>query len=225
VQAKWTLIGLLAGLVLGTGPSVAGADGGTVRYSGQHADRLVTVFTDPTPMRTGLVDVSVLVQDTNSGQALADVPIIISAEPIDHSQQPITVVATAEAATNKLLRAARFDLASPGRWHLEVDVEGYGQKLPIEFDVEVAEGLPPWVEMSLWIGWPLAAISLFGVHQLLVHGRAARLSRRLLPGAAVGAFPKPSKNLPILVPGALDSFVMTPRTDRNTSDSISRTQS
>jgi hypothetical protein len=221
VQAKWTLIGLLAGLVLGVGPSVAAADGGTVRYSGRQADRLVTVFTDPTPLRTGLVDVSVLVQDANSGQALADVPIIISAEPIDHSQQPITVGATVEAATNKLLRAAQFDLASPGRWHLEVDVDGSGQELPIEFDVEVTEGLPAWVEMSLWIGWPLAAIGLFGVHQVLVHRRTARLSRNLRPGVAMGAFPKPSKILPILVPGALDSFVMAPRTDRNTPDSIS----
>jgi hypothetical protein len=172
VQAKWTLIGMLgAGLALGVGPSVAAADGGTVRYSGRQADRVVTVFTDPTPLRTGLVDVSVLVQDANSGQTLADVPIIVHAESIDHSKQRITVAATVEAATNKLLRAAQVDLASPGRWHLEVDVDGSGQKLAIEFDVEVAEGLPPWVEMSLWIGWPLAAIGLFGVHQVLVHRR------------------------------------------------------
>jgi hypothetical protein len=225
VQSKWTSIGLLAGLVLGAVPSSAGADGGTVRYSGRQADRLVTVFTDPTPLRTGLVDVSVLVQDASSDQVITDLPIIVYAEPIDHSKQRTTVTATVEAATNKLLRAVRLDLATPGRWHLEVDVDGTGQKLPIEFDVEVAEGLPPWVEMSLWIGWPLAAIGLFGVHQLLVHRRTARLSRNLRPGTTVGAFSKPRKNSPNLVPGALDSFVMTPRTDRNTPDSISRTQS
>ena len=171
MHAKWTFIGLLVGLVLGVGPSVAVADGGTVRYSGRQADRLVTVFTDPTPLRTGLVDVSVLVQDAKSGQALGDVPVVVSAEPIDHSQQPVAVTATAEAATNKLLRAARFDLPSPGGWHLEVDVDDSGRKATIDFDVEVAEGLPPWFELGLWIGWPLAAIGLFGVHQVLVHRR------------------------------------------------------
>lgn len=200
MQAKWKLIGLLAGLVLGARPSAAGADGGAVRYSGRQADRLVTVFTDPTPLRTGLVDVSVLVQDADSGQTLVGVPIIVHAEPIDHSNQRITVGATAEAATNKLLRAARFDLPSPGKWHLEVDVDGAGQKLPIEFDVEVTEGLPAWFEMSLWIGWPLAAIGLFGVHQVLVHRRSARLACNLRPGVARPLFQNLQKFCQILSP-------------------------
>jgi hypothetical protein len=172
VPGKLTAIGLLATwLALGAELSVAAADGGTVRYSERRDDRLVTVFTAPTPLRTGVVDVSVLLQDANSGKPLLDVPVMVHAEPVDHAEQRISMPATTEAATNKLLRAAQFDLTAPGRWHVEVAVDGLRPEAPIEFDLDVAESLPPWVETSLWIGWPLAAIALFAVHQFLVHRR------------------------------------------------------
>src|SRR6202162_2952447 len=67
VCGKLTAIGLLVTwLILGSEVSVASADGGAVRYSERHDDRLITVFTDPTPLRAGIVDVSVLIQDANS---------------------------------------------------------------------------------------------------------------------------------------------------------------
>jgi hypothetical protein len=178
VPGKLTAIGLLATwLALGAEVSVATADGGAVRYSERRGGRLVTVFTAPTPLRTGVVDVSVLLQDANSGKPLLDVPVMVHAERIDHEQR-ISIPATTEAATNKLLRAAQIDLTAPGRWHLEVVVEGSSPGPPIGFDVEVAEALPPWVETSLWIGWPLAAIALFAAHQFLVRRRPQALRKR-----------------------------------------------
>jgi hypothetical protein len=177
VRTLLTIVGLLTcWLSLRTEPSVAKADGGTVRYLERHGDRLITVFTDPTPMRTGIVDVSVLLQDAESGKPLLDVPVAVRADRIDHIQQRTSAPATIEAATNKLLRAAPLNLTLPGRWHLEIEIEGLGR--PIGFDVEVADALPPWMAMSLWIGWPLAAISLFVMHQILVHRRSVQRARR-----------------------------------------------
>jgi hypothetical protein len=185
VPGKLTAIGLLATwLALGAELSVATADGGAVRYSERRDDRLVTVFTAPTPLRTGVVDVSVLLQDASSGKPLLDGPVMVRAERIDHAQARISIPATTEAATNKLLRAAQLDLATAGPWHVEVVVEGLGPGAPIEFDVEVAESLPPWVETSLWIGWPLAAIAFFAVHQFLVCRRPRAVRKRAgLPGS------------------------------------------
>jgi len=37
-------------------------DAGAVRVSQRHGNRQITVFTDPTPLRAGPVDVSILVQ-------------------------------------------------------------------------------------------------------------------------------------------------------------------
>jgi hypothetical protein len=181
VHAKLTVIGIGAWLALGAELSVVSADGGAVRYSARRGDRLVTVFTDPTPLRTGVIDVSVLIQDPDSGKPLLDVPVMVHAERIDHEQKQTSAPATTEAATNKLLRAARLNLAEPGWWRLEVVLEAAEQGPPIRFDVEVGEGMPPWVEASLWIGWPLAAIALFAIHQFLVRRRHHPSTRSALP--------------------------------------------
>jgi hypothetical protein len=160
-----------AWLALGAGASVALGDGGVVRFSGRRDDRLITVFTAPTPLRTGLVDVSVMVQEADSGRPRPDIPIVVHAHPIHQVQERISVPATSEAATNKLLRAAGLELSEPGWWHVEVVVPSLGPGPPIDFDVEVAEALPPWLDLSLWIGWPLVAIGCFALHQWLVHRR------------------------------------------------------
>ena len=156
--------------------SVAWADGGTVRYSGRCGDRLITVFTDPTPPRSGLVDVSVLIQEASSGKPRPDIPVIVEAQRVDHPQKQIRAPATSEAATNKLLRAAQLDLAA-GRWHLDIVVENSGLVSPPEFDLDVAEGLPAWIQMGFWIGWPFLAIGLFVMHQFLVRRRSQSTTR------------------------------------------------
>ena len=151
--------------------SVAWGDGGALRFSGRRDGRLITVFTAPTPLRVGTVDISVLVQDADSSRPLPDVPIVVNAHAVLCPQGRIRAPATTEAATNKLLCAARLELSEPGRWHVEVIVQGSSQGPPIGFDVEVAEALPPWFHLSLWIGWPLVPIGFFAVHQLRVQRR------------------------------------------------------
>jgi hypothetical protein len=190
VGGKSAIIGTLsAWLALGAGVSVASGDGGDVRYSGRHGDRQITVFTAPTPLRSGVVDVSVLVQDVNTGKTLPDVPVAVSAHSIRHPQKRIRSPATTDAATNKLLRAAQLPLSEPGPWHLEVAVEDYGQEPSIGFDVEIADALPPWVQTGLWIGWPLAAIAIFVLHQLLVRRRQARNSSEGQASSSLTTFP------------------------------------
>ncbi|HEV3303583.1 MAG TPA: hypothetical protein VG055_28285, partial [Planctomycetaceae bacterium] len=76
-------------LALGAETSVARADGGTLRYSGRCGDRLITVFTDPTPPRAGLMDVSVLIQEASSGKPRPDVPVTVQAHLVDHPQEQI----------------------------------------------------------------------------------------------------------------------------------------
>jgi hypothetical protein len=172
VSGKLIAIGLLAAwLILGAAISVSSADGGVVRYSERHGDRLITVFTNPTPLRAGIVDISVLIQDADSGRPLSNVPVTVSAYPIDNRQGRISSPATTEAATNKLLRAAQLDFSQSGPWHVELAVDGREPASPIGFEVVAVDALPPWVQTSFWIGWPLAAIGLFVVHQFLVRRR------------------------------------------------------
>ena len=83
--------------------------------------------------------------------------------------------ATTEAATNKLFRAAQFELPEPGRWELRVEVEGVHGRAAIGGEIDAAEPLPRWREMWPWIGWPALAIVLFCIHQTL-----ARCAGRLI---------------------------------------------
>jgi hypothetical protein len=147
--------------------SVLWADGGTLRVREKAGGYQVAVFTSPTPLRAGPVDVSVLVQDATTGEHVAEaratVRLTLRAAPALEMEHP----ATAEAATNKLFLAAQVELPQPGCWDVAVRVEGPRGPAVIRCELDAAEPLPRWVEMWPWIAWPGVVVLLFGVHELL----------------------------------------------------------
>jgi len=163
-------------LLLGSWCTAAYGDGGTVCLSGQEGGYRITVFTAPTPFRAGPVDISVLVQD-----ALAEVPVSQTHVTIRLAQPGLPSLeyrATQEAATNKLLRAAQFELPAPGRWRMEVQVEGSGGRAVVSGELDAAEAVPRWRAMWPWFCWPALAVALFSMHQVLTRRRAADGSGR-----------------------------------------------
>jgi hypothetical protein len=126
---------------------------------------LVTVFTAPTPFRAGPVDISVLVQDAVSGEPVPQTPVTVRMT--KPGEIALEYPATLEVATNKLLRAAQFELPQPGRWQLEVQVEGLHGPVLIGDEIEAGEPMPRWRELWPWIALPGLAIILFGIHQVL----------------------------------------------------------
>src|SRR5437016_191900 len=92
------------------------ADGCTVRLSEKKGNYQITVFTAPTPLRAGPVDVSVLVQEAATGELAPEVQVTIKAVRRGSPGVVIHHPATTEAATNKLYHAAIFDLPEPG-WY------------------------------------------------------------------------------------------------------------
>jgi hypothetical protein len=153
-------------------PSLLRADGGTLRLSERRGPYRVSVFTSPTPLRAGTVDVSVLVQDADSGDPVPDVRVRVRATPRGRPAETIEAAATSEAATNKLFRAAVFELPEPGVWQLEVVVEGPHGPASVRLEVEVDEPPPRWLSLWPWFTWPLLVVVLFGVHRLLARRRA-----------------------------------------------------
>src|SRR5438094_524539 len=89
-------------------PGHARADGGMVRLSQRQGGYQITVFTAPTPFRAGPVDVSVLVQDAATGEALPQAQVTVWVAPRGRRGAAVSYAATSEAATNKLLHAALF---------------------------------------------------------------------------------------------------------------------
>jgi hypothetical protein len=153
-------------------PSLAVADGGTVRLSEQKGNYRITVFTAPIPLRAGPVDLSVLVQDADTGELVSEVQVTIKAVRSGSPDIAFRHRATTESATNKLYYAATFDLPEPGWYSVEVFIDGVLGKAQVRFELEAAEPLPSWLAMLPWVGWPVLAILLFSIHQLLVRWRS-----------------------------------------------------
>lgn len=114
------------------------ANGGTVRISGAPVGPwFATVYSSPSPLRTGEVDVSVLVQD--SADRTVDVPIEVEARPLGFEAEVVRRPATRGQATNKLFKAAKFDVDTPGEWEFVVRVapEGVGRSDAVSFRATV----------------------------------------------------------------------------------------
>jgi hypothetical protein len=149
------------------------ADGGAIRLSEKQGGYRITVFTTPTPVRAGPVDISVLVQDAATGEVEPDVRVAIRVTRSGHPDSAVHRPATKDEATNKLYYAAAFDLTKPGWYSVAVCLDGALGVAQVGFEAEAADPLPPWLTVWPWVGWPVLVILLFGMHQLLVR-RASR---------------------------------------------------
>jgi hypothetical protein len=146
-------------------PSTARADGGTLRLAQQQGPYRIAVFTDPTPLRTGPVDVSVLLQDASTGEPFPEVPVLLELTPEDRPEETLRVEAGL-SASNRLFRAATVDLGA-GRWQVAVRVFGPAGEASAQVEMEVGPPPPRWQEVWPWIAWPLIPIGLFALRERL----------------------------------------------------------
>jgi hypothetical protein len=161
----------LAAVLLHT-RGVLHADGGIVRLSEHKGDYRITVFTSPTPLRAGTVDVSVFIQVAVTGEPVSAGRILVRVAPRGRPHEAVSYPATKEAATNKLFQAAVFDLSEPGWWDVEVVVEGLREPVELHFEMEAEDPIPRVWGLMPWIAWPALAILLFCVHQWLVRRKS-----------------------------------------------------
>ncbi len=119
-----TLILPLAALVYGyLAPSAIDMDGDVVRMQAATGPYRISVFTAPDPLPAGPCDVSVLVQNRDSGEAVLDAPVGLAIERPDSANDPPALIpATSEASSIKLLEAGTVDLPHRGQWNLRVTV-------------------------------------------------------------------------------------------------------
>lgn len=150
----------------------ARADGGALRLTETRGDLTVSVFTSPTPLRAGRIDVSVLVQDAATSRMIQHAEVFVSAARFGRRGEVVRRKATAEQAANKLFQAAEFDLPEAGRWKFSIEAAsiltaGPSTAPPLTFEVEVAAPLPQWLALAPWIGWPWLVIAVFAAQRCL----------------------------------------------------------
>jgi hypothetical protein len=160
MKPSLAVVGALLSILFCT--TAARGDGGTVRASETHGTMQVTIFTSPTPLRAGQVDVSVLVQDMPNGATATDAEIEVLVHPVDAPGRTMRQFATVDRAVNKLLRAAEFDVVEPGPTEFTIVVRRQQQpELRVRFEADVAPPLPRWARFWPWFTWPLVVAALF----------------------------------------------------------------
>jgi hypothetical protein len=174
------IIGLLLLLSFILHPSsFVRADGGALRLRERAGGYQIAVFSSPTPVRAGPVDISVLVQDAATGEWLPETQVTVRLT-ARGSGEHLEYPATTETATNKLFRAAEFQLPEPGWWDVAVAVEGPHGPAVIRFEILADEPSPRWLDQWPWFAWPAVAVALFGVHRVLVQRKGLKRTASVL---------------------------------------------
>ena len=156
-------------------PADARGDGGTLRAWQRRGGYEIAVFTEPTPFVAGPVDISVLLLDTATGEPVPGTDVAVE---VDCRGRTMRHPATTDAATNKLLHAAVFNLDASGRCEVNVIVDGPNGPAQLRFDLDVARPSTLRDGIWWWILWPAVVIAVYGVHRRLVEtSDRARLRR------------------------------------------------
>lgn len=162
------------------------ADGGLVRASGEQAGLRVTLFTTPTPLRVGSADVSVLVQDARTRDALLDAVVEVRLEPPGGGDALVSARLDRASATNKLLQAATLALAEPGRFRLVATARHGATSAVASAEVEVAEPRPALLALWPLLALPPAVVGIFLVHHWLRRRSLGTARGRTLAAAHPG---------------------------------------
>jgi hypothetical protein len=176
-----TLIQLVLASAFFSGPCCAAlyADGGQIRLMQQSGEYRVTVFTSPTPLRSGIADVSILIQDS-TGKTVPKTIVTVELSQPNQVVSPNRILATHAAATNKLFQAALVEIPTPGQWDVRIECTLPSNQAPIEvaFAMEAAPPLPRWLSVWPWFCWPIIPVALFAMHRSFVSRRSQARTNR-----------------------------------------------
>jgi hypothetical protein len=126
---------------------------------------LITVFGDPTPLRVGPVDISVMIQDEEGGRPILEAEVTVQLQEQGTDRSPIITQATRQNATNKLLYAALVNLPAPGLWELQVTAQYQAQVANVTCMVTAVPPRPPLRSWWLYAALLSVTIGSVALHQ------------------------------------------------------------
>jgi hypothetical protein len=141
------------------------ADGGMVLLHKEGPPFAITVFVSPAPPRTGVVDLSILIQANETLDPVldADVDLILT-----RNESEMHVRATRDQAQNKLLYAASVHLDDPGEWTFTASVRTPSLQDKAAGAIKLAAGQPEKIQAyRAYFALPFVWLALFAIHQRL----------------------------------------------------------
>jgi hypothetical protein len=140
-----------------------------------------SVFTSPTPLVAGPVDLSILVQDAETHATLEAADVLVTITPRQRPYAAETHPATHELATNKLFRDCHVELTA-GRHDVAVSVQAGKTRESIALTIDV--GPPPTRAGAFWpwFTWPVVPLALLLAHVYLAGRRTRSKATTIIAG-------------------------------------------
>lgn len=175
VRGMRSLSIILISCLLSLGPcsAVVLADGGRVVLMERQGAYRISVFTSPDPLRAGPIDISVLLQDAETGMPITNPQVNVSLTPSSGRGRTIHAVATNATATNKLLSAALVELPEPGLWDIEIACLAEHGPARVQFMTDAGPRSARGVNVWPWFSWPACVVVVYGIHRRLISRRTA----------------------------------------------------
>jgi hypothetical protein len=153
--------------------SLAWADGGMVQMRQETGDLVITVFTSPSPLSVGPMDISLLLQNRNGLDPVLDASVSLV---LVHADSNIEFHArpSREQARNKLLYAAPVIFSRPGKWRMSVTVRRNEKEVAAAGTLEVGPAPGGAVSLAGLLAFPPIMIMLFVVRERLLRRRSRR---------------------------------------------------
>jgi hypothetical protein len=147
-------------------PAAAFADGGAVQARRESGPFVVTVFTSPSSVVAGPLDISVLIQERATLAPILNAAVAIQLRQT-RSSASISIPATREQAQNKLLYAAQVTLREEGVWRYTITISRSGRQSSIAGQFTAG---PSHLALAAYWGYIAlvpALIAVIAVHELL----------------------------------------------------------
>src|SRR5258705_9578992 len=151
---------LLLPILLILAQATALADGGAVQLRKEVGDLVITVFTSPSPLSVGLVDISVVLQSRTGLEPVLDANVFVFLrEKVSGTE--FQAHPTREQARNKLLYATPVIFSKQGKWEITIAVGRNGKETAASGTLEVVSATGKAVSYAGFLAFPPVIIGLF----------------------------------------------------------------
>ena len=165
---------------------ISQADGGRVLAEKTAGGYRVVLFGSPSPLRAGMVDLSVFLEQADKPSPVLDAVVHFRLNKLSRPTPELAwrgggcvtpgqaVAATQGHSGNKLLYSAMLGIPEPGLWELGVSISHDGRTIDLPFELSVERALPP---VLTW--WPVVALVPLGILIYLWRGYLLKKRRPL----------------------------------------------
>lgn len=155
-------------------PSGSAADAGLLRLSEQSGPYRISVFSDPTPLRSDTASLDILVSRRSDGRPLRPAEVWVTIDFAGAAGPAPTQRFRATRRPGGLVYEVTLPEAPAGPVKFTIEVTGATGTATVGFVAEVAKAEAFWRREALALSVPPVGIALFALHQHL----ARRMGRR-----------------------------------------------